>query len=48
MSENGKKIMETFGKIIPQLSELEKEKLLAFAEGMAFKADQQKTTRESA
>lgn len=41
VSEKDKKIMETFGRIIPQLSDLEKEKLLAFGEGMAFKADQQ-------
>lgn len=39
MSEQEKKILETFGKIIPSLSELEKEKLLAFGEGMAFKAN---------
>lgn len=42
MSEKDKKIMETFGRIIPQLSDLEKEKLLAFGEGMAFKVDQQR------
>lgn len=42
MSEKDKKIMETFGRIIPDLSESEKEKLLAFGEGMAFKADQQR------
>lgn len=42
MSEKDKKIMDTFGRIIPELSELEKEKLLAFGEGMAFKADQQR------
>lgn len=47
MSEKGKRIMETFGKVIPQLSELEKEKLLAFGEGMAFKADQQREQQET-
>lgn len=38
MSEKEKQILETFGKVIPELSELEKEKLLSFGEGMAFKA----------
>lgn len=36
MSEKDKKIMDTFGKIIPNLSELDKEKLLAFGEGVAL------------
>ncbi len=36
MSETEKKILETFGQIIPKLSELEREKLLSFGEGMAF------------
>lgn len=48
MSEKDKKIMETFGKVIPQLSELEKERLLAFGEGMAFKADQQRAAQTGA
>ena len=43
MSEKEKKILDTFGKVIPKLSDLEKEKLLAFGEGMAFKAEQQST-----
>lgn len=38
MSEKEKQIMETFGKVLPNLTELEKEKLLSFGEGMAFKA----------
>lgn len=38
MSEREKQILDTFGAIIPNLSELDKEKLLAFGEGMAFKA----------
>lgn len=42
MSEREKKILETFGKIIPQLSDIEKEKLLSFGEGMAFMKDKQK------
>lgn len=36
------KIIETFRKIIPFLSTLEKEKLLSFGEGIAFKAAQQR------
>lgn len=36
MSEKEKKIMESFEKVLPKLSELEKEKLLSFGEGMAF------------
>ena len=31
-----RKILETFGRIVPTLSDLEKEKLLSFGEGMAF------------
>lgn len=42
MSEKEKKILETFGKVIPLLTELEKEKLLSFGEGMAFKAEKQR------
>ena len=42
MSEKEKKILETFGKVIPDLSEMEKEKLLSFGEGMAFMKDRQK------
>lgn len=41
MSEKEKKILETFGKVVPELSELEKERLLAFGEGLAFKVGQQ-------
>lgn len=35
MSEKEKKILETFGNIIPNLTELEKEKLLSYGEGYA-------------
>ncbi len=41
MSEKEKEILETFGKIIPLLTDFEKEKLLAFGNGMAFVAKQQ-------
>ena len=40
MTEKERKILDTFRKIIPKLSDLEKEKLLSFGEGMAFKVDQ--------
>lgn len=42
MSEREKQILETFEKVIPDLSEMEKEKLLSFGEGMAFMKDRQK------
>lgn len=41
MSEKGMQIMEAFGKVIPMLTDAEKDRLLAFGEGMAFKAEQQ-------
>lgn len=42
MSEKEKKILETFGKVIPDMTELEREKLLSFGEGIAFKTAEQK------
>ena len=42
MSEREKKILETFKSVIPELTELEREKLLSFGEGMAFKAQELK------
>lgn len=45
MSERDKQIMDTFGKVIPNLSENDKEKLLAFGEGMALMADRIRTER---
>lgn len=36
MSETEKRILDTFKKVIPELSEIEREKLLSFGEGMAF------------
>ena len=36
MSEKEKQILDTFEKVIPKMSEVEKEKLLSFGEGMAF------------
>ena len=48
MSEKDKKIMDTFARVIPNLSDLEKEKLLAFGEGMAFKAYLQRAAQAGA
>lgn len=48
MSEKGEKILEAFGKAIPGMSELEKEKLLAFGEGLAFMVDQRRVDRQTA
>lgn len=41
MSENEKKILKTFGELIPKLTETEKEKLLSFGEGMVFMKNNQ-------
>lgn len=46
MGETEKKIMETCGKLVPRLSEREKEKFLTFTEGMAFLSS--RMTRDSA
>lgn len=42
MTEKEKKIIFVFIKAIPLLSDLQQEKLLAFAEGMAFVAERNK------
>ena len=34
--DKDKKIIDTFGKVVPELTEMDKEKLLAFGEGLAF------------
>lgn len=47
MSEKDKKIMETFGKVVPNLSELDKEKLLAFGEGVAIMAESRRAEQPS-
>lgn len=41
MSEKEKEILKTFEKVIPNLTEIEKEKLLSFGEGMAFMKEHQ-------
>lgn len=46
MSEKDKKIMDTFGRVIPKLSEFDKEKLLAFGEGVALMAGRMQADTE--
>lgn len=46
MSDKDKRIMETFGKVVPNLSELDKEKLLAFGEGVALMAERQRAGQQ--
>lgn len=36
VAEKDKEILETFSKVVPKLSTMEKEKLLSFGEGLAF------------
>lgn len=37
-TEKERMILQTFEKTLPKMSEMEKEKLLSFGEGVAFKA----------
>lgn len=46
MSEKEKKILETFEKILPQMSEMEQEKLLSYGEGIAFVTDRLKEAKK--
>ncbi len=49
MNSIEERILNVFAEAFPQMSEIDKEKLLAFGEGMAFKAEQQaKELREEA
>lgn len=48
MSDKGKQILETFGKAIPGLSDVEKEKLLAFGEGVAFMVERRNSATDKA
>ena len=41
MTEKEEKILKTFAEIIPRLSELDKERLLMFGEGMKFMVEEQ-------
>ncbi len=47
MSDKEKKILNTFGELIPKLSETEKEKLLSFGEGMVFIKNKQDGSTEN-
>lgn len=44
-TEKERMILQTFEKTLPKMSEMEKEKLLSFGEGIAFKADMQEKAR---
>jgi len=46
MTETEARLRDVFEKVFPALSELDKEKLLAFGEGMAFKAGVQASAAE--
>lgn len=48
MSDKEEQILETIGKIVPNLSDEEKEKLLFFGEGMAVLKEIQKKETEDA
>ena len=45
MTDKEKRILEVFGQTIPKMSEMEKEKLLSFGEGLAFFKRQQETQK---
>lgn len=48
MTENEKKIVRIFVKLVPTLSEIDKEKLISFGEGIAFaynKQEEKKATQ---
>ncbi len=47
MSEKEKEILKTFERTIPKMTEIEKERLLAFGEGIAFKTEQQEKEKEA-
>ena len=46
MSEKEKKILETFEKVLPNMSEMEQEKLLSYGEGIAFVTDRLKEAKK--
>lgn len=48
MSVDEKKILETFAKVIPKLTEREKERLLWLGEGIALKTEQQENGKQTA
>ena len=46
MSQLEREIIETFEKVIPEMSEVEKAQLLSFGEGVAFMKSLQKQEQE--
>ncbi len=49
MTEKEEKILQNFEKLIPVMSELEKEKLISFGEGLIFfKSDQPQKKKDDA
>lgn len=46
MSEKDKRIMSTFERVVPKLSEADKEKLLAFGEGFAMGTETARAERD--
>ena len=44
MTDKDKRVAESFGNLLPKLSELDKERLLMFGEGMAVKAEEYRRT----
>lgn len=46
MTEKEKRIIKTFAEVLPNLNAFEQERLLAFGEGMAFKAKQERAKKE--
>ena len=47
MSEKDMKIMETFSRAVPMLTDSEKERLLAYGEGIAFMAERRTQSAET-
>lgn len=46
MSEMEEKVLNTFKKVMPILTQIEKEKLLSFGEGIAFFKESEKEKKE--
>lgn len=49
MSDKEKRILQTFARIIPKMTDMQQERLLAFGEGMEFKTqleEKEKAQRE--
>ena len=48
MTETEKKILQTFARVIPKLTESQKNRILGIGEGMEIKAEQQERERQTA